>query len=155
MKRVINIIIIVVMFSTNIFARIGRTYSDGHGGRIFFPLGDISFADEVVSFSVGNPAPIKGADIPNQVINIPDYDEKNDKNYTTLGYGGELVVKFTDNTLYDVNGYDLFILEIEPSIEPVDVYISKNGVEWVSVGRTGGGLSKIDISKYVKKNRCI
>ena len=151
MKRITNMIIILVMFSTNIFAQIGRTYADGHGGRIFFPFGDVSFADEVVSFSVGNPGPIKGSDIPNQSLNIPDYDEKNDKNYTTLGFGGELIVKFTDNILHDINGYDLFILEIGPSIEPVDVYISKNGTEWISVGRTGGGLSKIDISKYVNK----
>lgn len=151
MKRVTITIVIMVMFSTAIFAQIGRTYADGHGGRLFFPFGDISFADEVVSFTVGKPAPVKAAGDPDQALNIPDYDEKNDKNYTTLGYGGELVVKFTDNILYDINGYDLFILEIGPSIEPVDVYISKNGVEWISIGRTGGGISKLDISKYVKK----
>ena len=144
-------LIIMIMLSVNIIAQVGRTFADGHGGRIFFPLGDISFADEVILFNVGNPAPKEGTGIPNQALNIPDYDEKNDKNYTTLGFGGELVVKFTDNILYDIEGYDLFILEIGPSIEPVDVYISKNGEEWISVGRTGGGVSKIDISNFVEK----
>lgn len=151
MKRATSMFIVLIMFSVNVLAQSGRTYADGHGGRIFFPFGDISFADEVVSFTVGNPAPIKAAGNPSQVLNIPDYDEKGDKNYTTLGFGGELVVKFTDNILYDINGYDLFILEIGPSIEPVEVYISKNGVEWVAVGKTGGGISRIDISNYVKK----
>jgi outer membrane protein OmpA-like peptidoglycan-associated protein len=152
MKRALHLLIIIVFFSSPIFSQIGRTYSDGHGGRVFFPFGDISFADEVVSYSIGNPAPLKDAADPNQVLHIPNYNEKADKNYTTLGYGGELVIKFVDNVLYDIDGYDLFILEIGPSIEPVDVYISKNGTEWISVGRTGGGLSKIDIANYVKKN---
>lgn len=152
MKKVSQIIILLTLLSNYMFAQIGRTYFDGHGGRVFFPFGDISFADELVSFSPGNPAPVKGADDAKQALRIPDYNEKEDKNYTTLGYGGELVVKFTDNILYDIDGYDLFILEIGPSIEPVDVYISKNGMEWISVGRTGGGLSKVDIANYVSKN---
>ncbi|MCX6243866.1 MAG: OmpA family protein [Bacteroidetes bacterium] len=152
MKRLISMMIFISLFSINIFAQIGRTYDDGHGGRIFFPFGDISFADEVISFKVGNPAPIAGYGIPSQALNIPDYkDERDDKNATSLGYGGELVVKFTDNILYDIDGYDLIVMEIGAAIEPVDVYISKNGIEWISVGKTGGGFSKIDISKYVKK----
>ncbi|MDD4606470.1 MAG: OmpA family protein, partial [Dysgonamonadaceae bacterium] len=65
--------------------------------------------------------------------------------------GGELIVKFTDNILYDIDGPDLFILEIGPKIELVDVYISKNGEEWISEGRTGGGVSSIDIAEHVNK----
>ena len=143
-------IIIMVMFSTNMYAQVGRTFSDGHGGRIFFPFGNISFADEIVNFKVGDPGPIEGYGAQN-VLDIPDYEGDYEKKYTTLGYGGELVVKFTDNILYDINGPDLFILEIGPAIEPVDVYISKDGNNWISVGKTGGGLSEIDIADYVKK----
>lgn len=92
------------------YSQIGRTYPDGHGKRVFFPYGDISFADEVVSFKIGNPGPIEGFG-PEETLGIPNYI-KPYKNFATLGYGGELVVKFTDNVLYDIEGTDLFILEI-------------------------------------------
>lgn len=62
-----------------------------------------------------------------------------------------MAVKFTDNILYDIEGPDLFVLEIGPDIEPVDVYISKKGDNCISVGRTGGGVSAVDIAEYAKK----
>ena len=34
----------------------GKTYKDSRGKAIVFPLGDASFADEVVSFQLGTPA---------------------------------------------------------------------------------------------------
>jgi len=142
---------LILIISTSTFAQIGRTYSDGHGGRIFFPFGDISFADELVSFKKGNPFQAEEYSNPQKILNIPDNDGSGDKNGTGLGHGGEIIVKFTDNTLYDINGDDLYIFEIGDGTEPVDVYISKNGVKWVSIGKTGGGFSKIDISKYVNK----
>lgn len=148
LKLVLTVIALTI--TSLLYSQVGRTYSDGHDGRIFFPFGDISFADEVVSFKVGNPSPIEGYG-PQNAIGIPDYVGDYEKKYTTLGYGGELVVKFTDNILYDINGPDLFVLEIGPAIEPVDVYISKDGNHWISVGRTGGGVSAIDIAEFVKK----
>ncbi|MCK5170714.1 MAG: OmpA family protein [Bacteroidales bacterium] len=153
MKKISVLLIIILVGTSTIFSQIGRTYSDGHGGRIFFPFGDISFADEVIEFTKGQPAPIEGYGNPKLALNIPDYsgDYKNKAEATSLGYGGVLIVKFTDNILYDINGPDLFIFEIGPAIEPVDIYISKDGIKWIFVGRTGGGISHIDISKYVKK----
>lgn len=148
MKYILTILVFVITSFS--YSQIGRTYPDGHGNRVFFPYGDISFADEVVSFKVGNPEPIKGFG-PKRVLGIPDYETNDDKNYCTLGYGGKLVVKFTDNVLYDIKGPDLFILEIGGDIEPVETYISKNGKDWISVGRTGGGFSAIDIVDYVGK----
>lgn len=151
MKTKSILIGLILIISTSTFAQIGRTYSDGHGGRIFFPFGDISFADKLVSYKKGNPFQAEEYSNPQKALNIPDNDGSGDKNSTGLGHGGELIVKFTDNTLYDIDGYDLYVFEIGGGLEPVDVYISKNGVEWVSVGKTGGGFSKIDISKYVNK----
>ncbi len=153
MKKITLLLIVILVGISNIFGQIGRTYSDGHGGRIFFPFGDISFADEVVEFTKGQPAPIKGYGDPNLSLKVPDYSGNYETiaEATSLGFGGVLIVKFTDNILYDINGPDLFIFEIGPAIEPVDVYISKDGIKWISVGRTGGGISQIDISKYVKK----
>ena len=151
MNTKIVLIGLILIISTSTFAQIGRTYSDGHGGRIFFPFGDISFADEVVSFKKGNPFQAEEYSNPQMILNTPDNDGSGDMNSTGLGHGGEIIVKFTDNTLYDIDGDDLYIFEIGGSTEPVDVYISKNGVEWVTIGKTSGGISKIDISKYVEK----
>ena len=148
MKSFLTIITLLLVSLS--FSQIGRTYPDGHGNRIFFPYGDISFADEITSFKVGDPGPIEGFG-PKSALGIPDYETNADKNYCTLGYGGELVVKFTDNVLYDIPGTDLFILEIGGDIEPVEAYISKDGKDWISVGRTGGGFSAIDIADYVEK----
>ncbi|MDD2637108.1 MAG: hypothetical protein PHW82_16585, partial [Bacteroidales bacterium] len=115
MMKTLKLILIAITltFALSSYSQIGRTYPDGHGGRVFFPFGDISFADEVISFKVGNPAPIEGYGVQN-IIGIPDYIGEYEKKFTTLGYGGEIVVKFTDNILYDIDGPDLFILEIGP-----------------------------------------
>ena len=144
------ITIIAVLITSFSYSQIGRTYPDGHGDRVFFPYGDISFADEIVNFKVGNPEPIKGFG-PENVLGAPNYDSKADKNFATLGYGGELIVKFTDNVLYDIPGPDLLILEIGEDIEPVEAYVSKDGKDWIAVGKTGGGFSSLDIAKYVGK----
>lgn len=144
------ITIIAVLITSFSYSQIGRTYPDGHGKRVFFPYGDISFADEIVSFRVGNPDPIEGFGS-KEALGVPDSEVKPYKNFTSLGYGGQLVVKFTDNVLYDIAGPDLLILEIGSKIEPVDAYISKDGKDWISVGKTGGGFSALDIADYVDK----
>ena len=53
----------------------GRTYTDSRGKKIVFPLGDASFADEVVSFDLGKPAPPdkRWAD-PKVALGAPDGD---------------------------------------------------------------------------------
>ncbi len=149
MKKIIVIFaVIAMMISTNLYAQIGRTYPDGHGGRLFFPFGDISFADKVISYNSGNPAPSEEDRDPQKAIGIPDYNEEKDINFTSLGNGGILVVKFVDNILYDIDGDDLFIFEIGGD-EEFEVYISKNGTDWINVGQ-GAGVTKIDIKPFVK-----
>ncbi len=76
-------------------AATGKEYPDGHGRKVYFPLGDISFADEVVSFNSGEPAASNERDRdPRQALGIPNYDKSNDTNYTTLGCGGTLTLSF-------------------------------------------------------------
>ena len=147
-KLTVILAMVALMISTNLFAQIGRTYPDGHGGRIFFPFGDISFADEVVSYNSGNPSPQKEDSDPVKVLGIPDFNEEKDINFTSLGNGGSLVVKFTNNILYDIDGIDLYIFEIGGD-EAFEVYISKNGKDWIDVGK-GAGTTKIDIHNFVK-----
>jgi hypothetical protein len=58
MKTKSILIGLILMISTSTFAQIGRTYSDGHGGRIFFPFGDISLLKETL-FKQKNTATLK------------------------------------------------------------------------------------------------
>src|SRR5688572_30815146 len=78
----------------------GQEYPDGHGGKVFFPLGDVSFADVVIATDPGKPACKKQDAVdPAAALSVPNYKKgKSDGSYT-LGCGGSLVVRFTDNAL--------------------------------------------------------
>ena len=105
-----------------------RTYTDSRGRAVVFPLGDASFADEVVSFAVGTPPPRdpRWRD-PQTILAAPDFnprrvDPRIPAN-VVLGCGGALVVRFADNALVDVAGPDLYVLEVGPAIEPTNLAI--------------------------------
>lgn len=127
-----------------------KTYPDGHGGEVFFPEGDVSFADEVIYYDTGDEEPIESARNPEDALGIPDYDQANDRNFVSLGCGGELVLKFTDNILIDVPGPDLYVFEIGPDVEPTALAISGDGETWTRIGRIEGGKAEIDIAPYVQ-----
>ncbi len=130
---------------------LGKSYPDGHGGTVFFPLGDLSFADEVVAFQSGNPAAANERDRdPKFSLGIPDYDEAKDTKYTTLGCGGVLTLRFVDNALVDIEGPDLYVFEIGPQVEPTSLAISEDGVKWVEVGAISGGKAAVDIHDFVE-----
>ena len=136
--------------SAGAFGQGPKSYPDGHGGEVFFPVGDISFADEVGSFTSGEPkARAEKHRIPEATLGIPDYDGVQGNNYLTLGCGGVLVVRFTDNSLIDIDGPDLYVFEIGPAVEPTDLAISLDGESWVEVGRIAGGRADVDIAEFV------
>jgi len=136
-----------VKFGTNI----GKTYIS-ESSLVYLPLGETSFADEVVSakYGTGNLQFKK-----ENVLNTPDYvlmkKLADNKGIYSLGLNGNLTIKFTDNALVDVNGPDLFVFEAG-EIEPTDLEISKDGTSWINVGMISGGTAEVDISKYVKPN---
>ncbi len=158
-QRFIGIIffIIVIIFSFYSFAQKdekGREYPNGHGGTVYFPLGDISFADEVVSYVVGNPAPVYEKDRDSQkILSIPDYNEKEDVNFLTLGCGGTITLRFVDNALVDIDGYDLYVFEIGPAVEATELEISEDGKNWIKVGKIKGGMASVDIKPFVKRGQ--
>jgi len=130
---------------------LGKSYPDGHGGTVFFPLGDLSFADEVVAFQSGNPAAANERDRdPKFTLGIPDYDAAKDANYTTLGCGGVLTLRFVDNALVDVEGPDLYVFEIGPQVEPTSLAISEDGVKWIEIGAISGGKASVDIHGFIE-----
>ncbi len=134
---------------------LSRTYADSRGRPIVFPLGDASFADEVVSFTVGNPPPRdpRWGD-PKTTLGPPDYnpkrvDPKAPAN-VVLGCAGVLTVRFSNNVLVDVPGPDLYVFEVGPAVEPMHLAISQDGTTWTEVGDIRGGTAEIDIAKAAK-----
>ncbi len=150
MKMRFFLIVLFVFMASAVWPQIGKLYPDGHGGCVFFPYGDISFADQVIYYDTGSQKPEDEDSDPAKTLGIPDYNEQEDLNFTSLGYGGQLIVRFTDNILYDIDGYDLFIFEIGGD-EDFSVSISKDGKNWISLGDYGGGRTQIDIAPYVQK----
>jgi hypothetical protein len=123
------------------------------GRKVAFPGGEISWADAVVSFAPGDPAPKRSGE-PNAALGKPDYqgtdDVQDEATYVSLGHGGELVLELADNVLIDGEGPDLAIFEIGPEVEPILVAISEEGENWIDVGRVEGSTCDLDIAPFVK-----
>ncbi len=133
--------------------KVGKTYV-GDNDLVYLPLADVSFADQVVEANYGD-GNIK---FPKEnCLSTPDYvlmkDVKNNKGIYSLGLNGNLVIRFTNNGLVNVNGPDLFVFEAG-EIEPTNIDISQDGKTWINVGKIEGGTAAIDIEKYVKPNDC-
>lgn len=141
----------LALVTTTAFAQ-AKTYPDNHGGEVTFPQGDISFTDEIVHHDTGSKEPIEIARDPAEALGVPNYDRKNDRNFVSLGCGGELVLQFTDNQLVDIPGPDLYVFEIGPDVEPTALAVSKDGEDWVRIGRISGGKAEVDIAPYVSSN---
>ncbi len=121
------------------------TYIDYRENMVYLPLGDASFADSVVTFVPGKPkgrAP-KGSLGPAQgrLLTLQDC--------ATLGIKGILTLYFEDNAITDVNGPDIYVFEIG-QIEPTNIEISKNGTDWINVGKIEGGTAGLDIHDFVQ-----
>lgn len=143
--------LLVLVLASSAMAQ-SRTYPDGHSGNVTFPQGDISFADEVIHYDTGSKKPVADASDPTQALGAPDYGRDGARGYVSLGCGGELVLKFTNNQLIDIPGPDLYIFEVGPAIEPTALAISNNNEDWIRVGRIEGGKAEIDIAPYVRSD---
>lgn len=128
-------------------------------GGVDFPQGAVSFADEVVSY---HPA-FGGGAVPTDphqgafnALDIPDYAGDNSCasqaacTFVSLGDGGRLIVRFTDNVLTgsDSSAFDLWIFEIGPDVEDTFVDVSSDGIDWTSVGTVTGSTRGIDIDAF-------
>ena len=128
----------------------GKKYPSGNGGEIFLPQGDISFADEVVDFKRGDPDAVTEACDSMLSIGIADFAGVA-SNFTSLGCGGTLTVRFTDNALINIVGPDLYVFEVGKYIETTQLYVSQDGKKWINVGAISGGVSSVDIGDSVKQ----
>jgi OmpA-OmpF porin, OOP family len=134
--------------------RKGKVYTDVRGDRIYMPLGELSFADEVISYEQGTPHGPEGYSNPDKALGAPDFlpqeSDLENGNCLCLGCGGTVVMKFTDNALVDAQGPDLYIFEVGSQVEATNLAISENGTDWVTIGRIDGGTGIIDIARFVK-----
>jgi OOP family OmpA-OmpF porin len=128
----------------------GKFYPDGHGGRVYLPLGDISFADEVIRFNHGNPRAIPLASDSSQALGVPNFDSIHVRGFVSLGCRGSLVLHFRDNALVNIPGPDLYVFEVGKFIEATELAISKDGKHWIDVGKIKGGKASVDIGDSVK-----
>lgn len=123
-----------------------------HG--VEFPDGLTSFVDNVVSYEPlfgGGPAPASFNSSPGKALGAPDYPEGASViDYVSLGNGGQITLRFADNSLTGSgdSSLDLWIFEVGPAVEDTFVEISKNGTDWWSVGKVLGATSGIDIDAY-------
>jgi OOP family OmpA-OmpF porin len=132
-----------------LFCQTEKEYSNGHGGKIKLPLGDISFADKIIRYTPGDPPATKNTD-PKDAIGIPDFNDQTITGFVSLGIGGELVLSFTDNALVNIDGPDLYVFEVGKYIEDTYLSVSKNGKTWKMVGKIGGGNALVDIGDSTK-----
>jgi outer membrane protein OmpA-like peptidoglycan-associated protein len=129
---------------------VGETfYSSRVRSAVYLPLGKLSFADKVISAYHPD---LNVLNLQN-VIGSPDVIEDNGAMTITgeysIGEAGTLTIQFTDNALTDVNGPDLYIFEIG-KVEPTNLEISKDGINWIKVGKIDGGVSEVDIAEFVQ-----
>lgn len=141
-----------ILFSPHLYSQdTGKTYSDGHGGIIYLPQGDISFADEVLDFKRGHPEAIEEACDSTLALGLPDFKGGLAEHFTSLGCGGELSLRFIDNAVINIPGPDLFVFEVGKHIETTQLYVSKDGKNWINVGAISGGVTAVDIGDSVKQ----
>src|SRR5690554_5223677 len=142
------IIPFLLFFGTQLFAqhKTGKSHKIDRYDQVYLPMGKISFADKLVEFKVGSPAPIKKYRDSTQCLHEPNYTNYHTPNFVSLGCGGILEVEFTDNGFMNLPGDDLYIFEVGPSREASMVEMSENGEEWLYAGKIAGGKSSINLS---------
>ncbi len=129
-----------------------KDYPDSRGKLVHFPEGDLSFADEIVEFDKGDPGAAAPFMDPKNMLGPPDYKYgTNDSRPValTLGCGGQVTFRFTNNALVDVKGPDLYVFEVGEDEEACELSISEDGRKWIDIGKTSGATSAVDIGPHI------
>ena len=140
--RRLTITLIVILFAPSLAEQANAVPFRG----VEFPEGEVSFADEVVSYIPGPGVGVLQMN-PEEVLGIPDGTDS--EGYVSLGDEGELVLRFLDNSLTTSgdDAIDLWIFEVG-SVEPTAIAISTDGLDWINVGTISGATSGVDIDAY-------
>lgn len=149
---VVGVVVASLCWTRSYSAAGGRTeYRDAKGVLVTLPLGELSFADRVVRFDMGDP-PARSEEFrnPELALGAPDYEDGDDATFTTLGCGGTLILEFVDNALVNGLGADLHVFEIGPDVEDQRVAVSADGSEWLELGDISGGTASVDIGEFTE-----
>ena len=138
-RTIISVIAILASVVTLFIApKANATFYEG----IDFPQGADSFAELVIS-NIPGPGVHSPYDDPTLALGIPDATSM------SLGLGGTIILSFNESFLVtsgdSVN--DLWIFE-RGTPEPMYVFISTDGIDWISVGEVPGGTSGVDIDSF-------
>lgn len=109
--RIISFLVVIFINGLSLPQEVtpsGKEYSDSHHSKAYFPLGDLSFADEVVSFVNDKPAHPK-------VDPINAWISKGEKDGCSW-LRGCTVLRFVDNALIDIQGPDIYVFEVGPDL---------------------------------------
>ncbi len=125
-------------------------------GGDFYATGNLSFADQVKSYSPGaggGPVPVAGLQVASNALGAPNYtgigEPKPGQGVVSLGRGGTLVVQFTNNILTGSNDPrpDLAIYEVGTP-ELVRVEVSSDGINYTSVGSVSFANRFVDLDAF-------
>lgn len=118
-----------------------------------FPLGTRSFADSVIGYTRGAPQPETAYRGALNAIGAPDQEgspacaSADGCGYVSLGSGGSLTLGFVDNRLAGdgTPAADLWVFEVGPLVEVLQVEVSADGTTWLPVGEVVGDRNGIDL----------
>ena len=122
-------VLTILMFSSHLLVaqtKTGKTYKISRYDYIYLPLGKISFADSIVSFKMGTPAPQEKYRDQSQCLHEPNYVNYKTPNFLSLGCSGTLVVHFSDNGFMNLKGNDIYVFEVGSEKEAASIEISEN-----------------------------
>jgi hypothetical protein len=127
-------------------------------GGVDFPAGAISFADAVVSYDLppAADAPNAANSVAAHALGAPDYvsggacTNAATCTFASLGNGGSITVRFTDNHLTGSGNAqeDLHVFEVGPSVEAMTVEVSADGSKWTPVGTVAGSTAGVDLDAF-------
>ncbi len=126
------------------------TMVDNQGNTVVTPCGVEAPAYQVVDYSVGADGPPAHARNSLEALGFPDFDDSGDTEaeytgFVTLGCEGSITLKL-ERGLIDQPGDDLHVFEIGPQVEPTNLEISANGIDWITYGEISGGKAAVDIN---------
>lgn len=158
MQRIRNLAMIVALGGLLAASPAEAVFIGNAQGGTDFPEGAASFADQLVDYApvVKNGEPSAANSEPTKALGVPDYFSGGGCvdpltcTFVSLGDGGSITLRFTDNVLTgsDNNALDLWIFEVGPDVEDTFVEISVDGASWTPVGKVFGSTAGIDIDAF-------
>jgi hypothetical protein len=152
-ERMASVLLVILFTGSPVYA----VFIGNSQGGTDFPQGPASFADQLADYSpvIQNGQPTDFNRQADKALGVPDYLSgggctSSACTFVSLGDGGSITLRFTDNVLTgsDSSDLDLWIFEVGPDIEDTFVDVSSDGSSWIAVGKVFGSTAGIDVDAY-------